>query len=72
VKGLERKTSWSAGRLGRLEILAERGRVRSRFSTARRAFSVLDLISLREGITAKTLSKELGVSLSKGGSVWRT
>ena len=64
VKGLERKTSWSAWRRGGLELFAERGRVRSRFNTARRVFSVLDLISLRKGITAKTLSKELGVSLS--------
>ena len=61
---MERKTSWSAGRRGGLELFAERGRVRSRFNTARRVFSVLDLISLRKGITAKTLSKELGVSLS--------
>jgi DNA-binding IclR family transcriptional regulator len=36
----------------------------SRFNTARRAFRVLDLISQREGTTAKCLSKELGVSLS--------
>lgn len=39
-------------------------RGRTRFNTARRAFALLDLISLREGLTAKVLSKELGVSLS--------
>jgi hypothetical protein len=41
-----------------LELPAGRGRVSSRFSTARRAFAVLDLTS------SKTLSKDLGVSLS--------
>ncbi len=40
------------------------GRGRTRFNTARRAFALLDLISLREGLTAKVLSKELGVSIS--------
>jgi acetyl-CoA synthetase len=36
----------------------------SRFNTVRRAFCILDLISRNEGITAKCLAKELGVSLS--------
>ena len=63
---MERITSWGTGRgeAGGVELLAERGHGRARFNTARRAFAVLNLISLREGITAKTLSKELGVSLS--------
>jgi hypothetical protein len=59
MKGLERKTSWGAGRRVGLELPAGCGRVSSRFSTARRAFAVLDLTS------SKTLSKDLGVSLSK-------
>ena len=57
-------TALVEGGAGRLGILGDRGRVRSRFNTARRAFAVLNLISLREGITAKALGKELGVSLS--------
>ena len=63
---MERETTRGAGwgEAGGLEFLAERGHGRSRFNTARRAFAVLNLISLRQGITAKTLSKELGVSLS--------
>ena len=58
--------SLDAGRggAGPIELLAGRGHARSRFNTARRALAVLNLISLRQGITAKTLSKELGVSLS--------
>jgi hypothetical protein len=58
MKGLVRKTSWGAGRRVGLELPAGRGRVGSRFSTARRAFAVLDLTS------SKTLSKYLGVSPS--------
>ena len=44
--------------------LDERHRGASRFNTARRAFAMLDLISRREGATAKSLARELGVSLS--------
>jgi hypothetical protein len=56
MRGLERKTTWGAGRREGLELLA--GRVRFRSNTVRRAFAVLDPPS------SKTLSKDLGVSLS--------
>ncbi len=63
---MERETAWGAGwgDAGGVELLAGHGHGRSRFNTARRAFAVLNLISLQQGITAKMLSKELGVSLS--------
>lgn len=35
-----------------------------RFKSARRVFEVLEVVSLNEGVTAKALSRELGVSLS--------
>lgn len=59
-----RETSKNAERDGGLGHLAEHGHARSRFNTARRALAVLNLISLREGITAKALAREVGVSLS--------
>lgn len=36
----------------------------AKFESARRAFRVIDLVSRRDGLTAKVLARELGVSLS--------
>ncbi len=56
--------SSGAGIEDRLGALAERHPGSSKFNTARRAFTILDLISRHEGLTAKALARELGVSLS--------
>lgn len=47
-----------------IEVLPEALGGQGRFKTARRVFEVLEMVSLNEGVTAKALSRELGVSLS--------
>jgi DNA-binding IclR family transcriptional regulator len=50
--------------LGRSALVGDAGRAKARFESARRVFRILDLVSRREGLTAKMLARELGVSLS--------
>lgn len=47
-----------------IEVLPEALGGPGRFKSARRVFEVLEMVSLNEGVTAKALSRELGVSLS--------
>jgi DNA-binding IclR family transcriptional regulator len=47
-----------------LRLAEEAGREGAKFQSVRRAFRVLDLVSRRQGLTAKLLARELGVSLS--------
>jgi DNA-binding IclR family transcriptional regulator len=53
-----------AGVQERTDPFAGRHRGSSKFNTARRALTIVDLVSRREGLTAKALARELGVSLS--------
>lgn len=54
----------AGGAARRLDPPTDHEHARSKFNTARRVFAMLNLISLQDGITAKALAKELGVSLS--------
>jgi glycerol dehydrogenase len=40
------------------------GRGRARFESARRVFRIIDFVSRHEGVTAKAISRELGIGLS--------